>query len=282
MSIQLHSPKGFLSQFVEYIGFLSGNDIGTGVAFPRMNQVIIINIGTNFNTSDVYSPKSEVLEVNSKVWINGKHDIPFMLGNKGITAMFAIGLKAGMLPYFANLPACETNDQAVDAINWTSKEIFNLREQLAGCADITSAFQLIEQYLLNIIQQRDLSNLEKIKWLSAEIHKSSVTEICRTLGVTRKKLRSDAQYYFGSSVKSIQGIIRFNQTLASIAHHADQPLSGLHEYYDQAHFINDFKARTGLTPLQYKRLCQQLPAIKYTPNFIALKKEAFLKFISAK
>jgi predicted enzyme related to lactoylglutathione lyase len=30
-----------------------------------------------------------------------------------------------------------------------------------------------------------------------------------------------------------------------------QSLSAVHDYYDQAHFINDFKARAGITPLQW-------------------------------
>jgi hypothetical protein len=44
MNITFHTPEGPLKDFVEYIGFLSGDVIGNGVAFPRSNQVIIINI----------------------------------------------------------------------------------------------------------------------------------------------------------------------------------------------------------------------------------------------
>ena len=281
MSFQVYIPKGTLKEFVDSIAYISGDLMGTGVAFPRMHQVIIINLGSNFNTSDVYNISKQPLEVSETVWINGKHDTPFMLGNKGGMAMYAIGLKLGMLPWFANLPTSETNDQAVGAANWTSREIYNLREQLLGCDTVQNGFLLIEKYLLDIVRHRDLSNLEKIKWLSQSIYTNSVNDICRTLGVTRKKLSKEALHYFGSPVKSIQGVIRFNQTLARIANSSNSSLSSLHEYYDQSHFINDFKARTGITPLQYKRLCQQFPAIKYTPNFIPLKKETFLQFISA-
>jgi AraC-like DNA-binding protein len=281
VSFQVYIPKGDLKDFVESIHYLSGDVIGTGVAFPRMHQVIIINLGSNFTTTDVYDISKKEQEVTGTVWINGMHASPFMLGNRGTTAMYAIGLKLGMVPYFANLPASETTDLAVEAEHWTSPEIFNLREQLLACPDVQSGFLIIEKYLLNIVRNRDLSNLEKIKWLGKTIHSQPVNEICRLLGVTRKRLRNEATHYFGSSVKSIQGIIRFNQILATIAGNPHRSLSSLHEYYDQSHFINDFKARTGITPLQYKRLCQQFPDIKYTPNFIPLKKETFLQFISA-
>lgn len=280
MNFQVYFPKGILKEFVDSIAYISGDIMGNGVAFPRMHQVIIINLGSNFNSSDVYDISKQGFEVSETVWINGKHDTPFMLGNKGSMAMYAIGLKLGMLPWFANLPTSETNDLAVGAENWTSREIFYLRQQLLECMDVNAGFLLIEKFLLNILRHRDLSDLEKIKWLGQSIHTNSVNDICRTLGVTRKRLRNEATHYFGSSVKSIQGVIRFNQTLARIANSPNSSLSSLHEYYDQSHFINDFKARAGITPLQYKRLCQQFPDIKYTPNFIPLKRETFLQFIS--
>jgi AraC-like DNA-binding protein len=279
VSLPVYFPKGILKDYIDSIYFLSGDMMGTGVAFPRTHQVIIINLGSNFNSSDVYDPVKKEEEVSSTVWINGSHETPFMLGNKGTMAMYAIGLKLGMLPYFADLPANETNETAVGAENWTSGEVFNLREQLLGC-DVQSGFLLIERFLLDILRHRDLSNYEKIKWLGKAIYENPVNEICRKLGVTRKRLSKEATYYFGSPVKTIQGIIRLNQTLATIANHSDRSLSSLHEYYDQSHFINDFKARTGITPLQYKRLCRQFPYIKYTPNFIPLNRETYLRFVS--
>lgn len=279
MNIQTHIPSRALGEFVDSIVFLSGDTMGTGVAFPRMQQTIIINMGGNFTTSDLYQAGSEEEELSSLVWINGKHDAPFMLGNRGQMAMFAIGIKLGMLPFFAPLPASESSDATLDAVHWCSKEIFFLREKLFYCSNLPDAFALIEAFLLELLQQRDFHQLTKIKWLSQAIHNHSVNEICHTLGITRKRLRNEALHFLGSSVKNAQGILRLNQTLRTIAFNSDRSLSSLHEYYDQSHFINDFKARTGITPLQYRRLCQQFPAIKYTPNFLPLSKETFLQFL---
>ncbi|NII23583.1 AraC family transcriptional regulator [Pseudoflavitalea sp. X16] len=278
MPFKVYIPRGILKDFVGSIVFMDTH--GTGVAFQRAWQVIIINVGSNFSTSDVYTSSPRKQELTDTVWINGKQDNTFMLENTGVMAMYAIGLKPGMLPYLANLPAMETNDLAVSAEHWTSREIFNLREQLLACRDVHQGFLLIEKYLTALLLKRDLPNLPKVKWLDTAIHTSSVNEICRALGVTRKKLRSDTQHYFGDSVKNIQGILRFNNTLSAIAHNSHQSLSAVHDYYDQAHFINDFIARAGITPLQYKKLCLQYPDIKYTPNFIPVARETFLQFIS--
>jgi AraC-like DNA-binding protein len=278
MQIQFYSPKGFLKNFVEAIVFQHG--AGTGVAFQRMHQVIIINLGHRFGVSGLYDAATGTREHSDTVWINGKQDTAFMLENKGIMHMYVICVNAGMLPYLAGLPAIETNDQAVGADNWSSKEIFNLREQLLACGDVQAGFLLIEHYFTQLLMKQDHAELQKINWLYQAIQTKSVNAICGELGVTRKKLRSEAHYYFGGSVKNLQGIIRLNHTLQEIAKNSDRNLSALHDYYDQSHFINDFKARTGITPLQYKRLCQQYPLIKLTPNFLSMERETFLQFIA--
>jgi AraC-like DNA-binding protein len=139
---------------------------------------------------------------------------------------------------------------------------------------------LIEDYFTAKLEGKDLSPLPMISFLNKAMTASTVEQICHELGYTRKKLRATAICYFGAPVKNMQGIIRFHQHLAMIANQPDRSLSSLHAFFDQAHFINDFKTRTGLSPGQYRRLCQHYPAIRHTPNFIPLHKETFLQFIA--
>lgn len=275
---QIYHPEGILKNFVDSIVYLNG--IGTGISFQRMYQTIIINLETNFEVSQVYGKPSDRKLNTDTIWINGKQEIPMMIESRGSTKMFVIGLKTGMLPFIAKLPAFETNELAVGWENWSSREIVYLREQLLECADVHSGFLLIEKYFTGLIAGNNFPNLDKVLWLNNAIKKHSVNEICSILGTTRKTLRRDSQTFFGGSVKNIQGIIRFNNTLATIANNSEETLSLLHPYYDQSHFINDFKVRSGITPLKFKRLCQQYSQIKNSPNFIPLERETFLQFIA--
>ncbi len=285
MVFQPYTIRGVLAEFVEYIIFMSGREMGTGVAFPRMNQVIIINLGAAFGVSDVFSGQSLRGTANG-IWINGKQDEPFLLDNDGVTSMYAIGLRLGMVPYFTGLPARETNNLAVEAGDWgagsrlRASEIAALREQLFDLS-IEAGFGLIERYLLSLVRNSDLSAMRKVQWLGRAMHSQPVEAMCRTLGITRKRLRNEARYYFGDAVKNIQGIIRLNRTLGEIATRPEEPLSAVGDYFDQSHFIRDFKARTGITPSQYRRLCRQFPLIAQTPNFLSMSRETFLQFIAA-
>jgi AraC-like DNA-binding protein len=277
MPITTYLPQGLLKEFVGAIVHIE--DMGMGIALQRVYQTIIINTGSNFYTSDLYK-NEPAIENLSTIWINGQHERPFALGNPGKTSMYVIGVKPGMLPYFSKVPVAETNGKALDAAYWAEPDIFTLRQQLLACENIQAGLELIDTYFTGKLEGQDLSALPKINYLSKAMPENTVEEICMALGCTRKKLRADAIYYFGAPVKNMQGIIRFGEHLTAISNASHQSLSSLHTFYDQAHFINDFKARTGMTPSQYRMLCQHYPEIRHTPNFISLSKETFLQFIA--
>ncbi|HEX6427907.1 MAG TPA: helix-turn-helix domain-containing protein [Niastella sp.] len=272
-----YTPKGKLKELVSSIVYLEV--LGTGIALQRIYQTIIINLGSNFWVSDPYK-ETAGREHTATIWVNGKHERPFMLDNPGPIRMYVIGVRPGTLPYFVNVPVIETNDNALGAEHWADPDIFELRSALKECENIEKGFQLIEAYFTGRISGQDLSMLPVISYLNEAMRTSTVQEICDMLGYTRKRLRAVVLRHFGSPVKEMQGIIRFHQHLAAISKDPQQSLSSLHTFYDQAHFINDFKARTGITPSQYRSLCQQYPAISHTPNFISLPKETFLQFIA--
>jgi AraC-like DNA-binding protein len=280
MEIQVYTPRGPLKDFVLSIHYLSGSGIGTGVALQRLHQVIIINLGTDFSATDIHTGAPRQDAHTGSVWINGKQETPFMLQNNGTTAMYAVTLREGMLPFFAGLPASETNDLAVGVEHWRPTRIQDLHGRLMETDNIQRGFHYIEDYFSAHLRGADLHNLTRIRWIGQALYTASVAEIGGALGVSRKRLREEALHSFGGSVKQLQGIIRFNQTLASIAAGSGRPLSRLHAYYDQSHFISDFKHRAQMTPLQYRRLCGRFPQIRHTPNFMAMTRETFLQFLA--
>lgn len=278
-TVEIYTPTGPLRDFVLSMHYLGGDGIGTGVALQRMHQVIILNMGGDFGATDIYSGRPRQDAHTGPVWVNGKQEIPFMLENRGVTSMYAVTLRAGILPYFAGMPAVETNELAVGAEHWKRRGFFELHARLLEQPDVREGFKMIEAYMLQQLERMDLSGVNRTRWLADAIPHTRVDDLCHALGVTRKRLRTDAIYAFGGSVKSLQGILRFNQTLAAISKDSQRLLSTLHDYYDQSHFISDFKARAHLTPLQYRRLCARYPQIRYTPNFMGLDRETFLQFL---
>jgi AraC-like DNA-binding protein len=73
------------------------------------------------------------------------------------------------------------------------------------------------------------------------------------LAMTERTLARLCHRAFGFSPKQLLRRQRFLRTLAQIGDRLDQPLASLLDggYYDQSHFIREFKAYMGMTPLAY-------------------------------
>ncbi|SDF04924.1 helix-turn-helix domain-containing protein [Chitinophaga filiformis] len=275
--LETYIPTGALAKFVNAIIYLE--DYGSGLALQRVYQNIIINLGDNFWTSDPYTYQKGT-ENKSPVWINGKHETPLMIENYGKVKFFVIAVKPGLLPYFISTAVSATNEKALSYQYWSSDNIISLRKRLLSHDNIQSCFAEIEDYFEAIISKHQHTIPSHITYLPTALKDYNVDEICKQLGFTRKKLWKEVNLYFGSSVKTMQGIIRFDKHLAEMANDNGKSLSAIHDFYDQPHFNNDFKRRTGLTPRQYKMLCQRYPDARHTPNFIPLTKETFLQFLA--
>lgn len=81
----------------------------------------------------------------------------------------------------------------------------------------------------------------------------TVEELAAMLGLNERTLARLCQRVFGFSPKRLLRRQRFLRTLAEIGDRLDQPLSQLLDghYYDQSHFIREFKGYMGMTPLAY-------------------------------
>jgi len=75
----------------------------------------------------------------------------------------------------------------------------------------------------------------------------------------------------GASPKLLSSLFRLKRTLYTLACFTPEKLTHLayqEEYFDQAHFINDFKSFTGLKPTAYLALLKDIPSMKIVPHFL--------------
>lgn len=76
---------------------------------------------------------------------------------------------------------------------------------------------------------------------------------CSEFGVSARQLRRLTQLYLGLSSKDFARVIRFQRTFQAIGT-ASYRSAWADHYYDQPHYIREFKRLTGLTPTEFKDL----------------------------
>ena len=146
----------------------------------------------------------------------------------------------------------------------------------ARLAEATSAHQkiaLVEAFLLRRLDA--LPALDStVQTAIAAVHKArgdiSVTALRTDLSLSERQLERTFRQHTGLTPRQFVRLVRFRQ----VVHLLHQPALLLTDvayragYYDQAHFVHDFKALAGLTPGDYRREQQdvgflQFPALSF-------------------
>ncbi len=76
---------------------------------------------------------------------------------------------------------------------------------------------------------------------------------CAEFGVSARQLRRLTKQHLGLLPKDFARVLRFQRVVNAI-HVAQPDTVWLDYYYDQPHFIREFKRMSGLTPTQFKNL----------------------------
>jgi AraC-like DNA-binding protein len=169
-----------------------------------------------------------------------------------------VAFRPGGTAAFIRVPAYVTRDAdtPLESI-WRRQRIADLREQLLESDDPDSKLDVIENTLREILQPTAvhpaiafaLTAFDRVP-LTANI--GAVTD---AIGMSAKRFIERFKTQVGISPKRYCRIRRFQQALARAhrGHSVEWPQVALEcGYYDQAHFIHEFRSFSGLTPTGYQ------------------------------
>ena len=129
-----------------------------------------------------------------------------------------------------------------------------IEQKILNAKSTSARIKLIEIFLLNRLTDIETvdrivkSTLETILTANGQL---SVTELSKLTNVNRRQLERKFSSTIGLSPKQLSKTIRLQATLKMLLNNKFTSLTALayeREYYDQAHFIKDFKELTGFTP----------------------------------
>lgn len=167
------------------------------------------------------------------------------------------------------MPLHELTDSVVDGDLVLTNEIMNLREMILESVLITQKFMVVENFLVKKFRNKLIVNpfIEfAVNKIISSPNQMSIEQISNKVGYSQKHLIKLFKDNVGLTPKGFLKIIRFQKAIEEIAGSKKADWTGIayeSGYYDQAHFINDFKAFSGFTPNQY--LKKQFEHLNYIP-----------------
>lgn len=159
--------------------------------------------------------------------------------------------------HFATHPANELFNLSIsldDIFNKSS--VAEVKEKLAVATNDKQRIRIVEQFLLAQLKDIETDKLivEAVKLIYQSKGTIRVKELNEKLFISQSPFEKRFRKVVGTTAKKFSSIVRFNTVLDSL--NKTKSLTEIcyeNNFFDQAHFIKDFKQFTGDTPENFKR-----------------------------
>ena len=233
--------------------------------FPRENTPQINTIvpdGTMkliFHYGDLYwhHPPEGDRFLQPRCFLIGQLTQPYIVEPDGDTGTFVVRFHPiGFIP-FTTMPIKAMENRPIAISTLFGKAGALLEKGILTAQTAAERIQIAEDFLLarltdaQTIDQVITSTVDTILATKGQI---SVTELSEQNQVHRRQLVRKFSTAIGLSPKQLSKTIRLQSTLKALLQQRPSKLTDLaydSEYYDQSHFIKDFREFTGISPKEF-------------------------------
>lgn len=160
--------------------------------------------------------------------------------------------------HFASHPANELFNQSISLDHVFDKNsILEIEEKLALTNTDKQRIQIVEKFMLSQLKdiQTDKLIVEAVKIIYQSKGIIRIKDLHEKLLISQSPFEKRFRKLIGTSPKKFSSIVRFNAVLKDLNNIKSlTELCYENNFFDQAHFIKDFKQFTGDTPESFKRL----------------------------
>lgn len=263
MHFQFVKPSGFLCQYIKHYWILEAEDSDGEVCervIPTGNIELMFHYKKTFviKTAGQTSkqPRSLVSGISSNF-----SDVT-TCGESGVIAVTFYPHGAS---HFLSFPLSEIENASIDLSDVFNSKVKEVEEQVCTVNSLVERIGIIERFLLKCFKPVNNNDLLLIKKGVALINQSkgqiNASELSVKLLYTNKSLERKFSALLGKTPKQFIRIVRFQGVIQSFSNQRNKYLTQLayeNGYFDQAHFVKDFKALSGYTPKEFFALgpCQ--------------------------
>ena len=251
-----YEPNFELTEFVKRYWTLDGEKENIPIKntiVPDGTMKLIFHYGDTYK----HHAKNGKVTILPKCFLIGQLTKPYVIEPTGVTGSFVVQFKPnGFLP-FTTIPIKEMENTAVPLDTLFDEEGKEISEQILNAKSTSERIQKIEKFLLKrLANKKVIDNIVEstIETICSTNGKFSVNEFSKSKNINRRQLARKFSSTIGLSPKQLAKTIRIQTTLKILLNEQITSLTDLayeNEYFDQAHFIKDFKEFTGLTPKEF-------------------------------
>ena len=256
MNYQVYTPSPELRSFVKCFWTLEDDASET----PLRQRVIPDGcMEMIFHYGDLYKQYFEdgSSVIQPRCFIFGQITSFIEIEPMGVSGIVSARFLPDGLSPFLDIMVSELEDKAVSLVDLFGEKGKLLEEKVLTATDNTKRIQLIEEFLLSLLADpKTIDTLTKA-CVDVIIHTQGqigIEELAEKMQLHRRNIERKFTSAIGMSPKQLSKVVRLQATLKMLQQQNFTSLTSLayeNGYYDQAHFIKDFKEFTGMSPKSF-------------------------------
>ncbi len=239
-----------------YLGLNSRTELARERHLPSGEVELLLNLGSPYRIQHPALASSWTTHRGAAVI--GVHDTHVISKETGAQHVLVVRLKPAGAHILFDVPMHELANGFVelDEVNpeikrWLPAELYN--------SDWEARFSIIDSI---VAQRLDRSRAQALRtaWAWQKLRDAdgilSIRSLANEAGCSQKHLIAQFRDYVGIPPKAVARLMRFNRAVKSIERGGPPDWVRLAldcGYYDQAHFVRDFKAFAGCTPTEFSQ-----------------------------
>lgn len=246
-----YKPTSFLSKYIDRFYFFEkscSDYFELPNVLPGTGLELVYHLGKSLSINGKQLPKAHTVCPRKMIRFDRVKEASFI----------SVRFKSGAFRHFSPIPFSDLNDNYYSVKSLWKKKGEELLDKLESEPKIEVKIKEIELFLKDIFF--DYHNKENDKWdkiidqLYYNFNNNSIAELSQKANLSLRQFERAFKRQFGITAKDFQKITRFQEVIKSLllnknSNYLDTILKN--GYFDQSHFIKEFKSLTEKTPLEY-------------------------------
>lgn len=227
---------------------------------PKLNTIIpdgTMKLIFHYGGLYWHHPPAGDKYLQPRCFLIGQLTQPYVVEPDGDTGSFVVQFHPnGFLP-FTTIPIKEMENTPVPLDRLYGEKGLALETKILNATTTQQRISIIEEFLLeNLTSSETIDRIIKsiVDTILKDNGHTSVGKLSETNNITRRQLSRKFASVIGLSPKQLSKTIRLQAALKTLLSAKNSKLTDIayeNEYFDQSHFIKEFKEFTGLSPKEF-------------------------------
>jgi AraC-like DNA-binding protein len=253
MKFDVHLPCNQLLPYVKHLIISENQTSGSYNVLPGTALVV----GFQYRGQLAYLHDNKTYPL-ATAGITGLRDTYRVFQNTAGVGSVLVVFRENGAARFLRTPLHELFGESVSLEHFFDRDcLIELEEKLVSAAGDHPRISLVEEFLIKRLHERspDLLVSRALEHIYLSKGTIRMSELAALLHTSASPLEKRFRQEVGASPKKFATIVRARNVLAAMENGNEGYAEYLSAFYDQAHFIKDFKKFSSVTPEQYlKRL----------------------------